>query len=199
MSANSPKFSLKSHFARDGLLYRACMHGRPFPQSSTALVLPNPRLAVPIFAAGHVWTTSLEQQLLRFSGPCHPNNGCLLQRVDLMQLLPAQAACLYPMDCQSVVQQAQAAGLRANSGSLVQGAAANDNSCGQRCAAMSCLLIVTAHAGPKLPGAVAVFKVEEEPAGQHAQGFSGQASTSIRLVSFWQDRLLQQPNMVAAF
>lgn len=46
--------------------------------------------------AGHVWCTSLERLLLRFAGPAFPNAGCVLQQVDVTQVLPDYAE-FYPM------------------------------------------------------------------------------------------------------
>lgn len=91
---------------------------------------------------GHVWVTSLEQQLLRFRGPCHADSGCLLQQVDLVQLLPAFGRRLYPMD----VQQCCRAAAGANS--------------------TSCLLVVTMHSGGV--GAVVVLRVCVDANSQHA-------------------------------
>jgi hypothetical protein len=80
-----------------------------------------------------VWTTSLEKQLLQFAGPAHADSGCLLQRVDLMSLLPPGAKRLYPMEIQAAPQQG----------------------------ADSCLLIVTAHAGAKSKAAVCCLRLAE--------------------------------------
>lgn len=110
--------------------------------------------------AGHVWTTSLEKLLLQFAGPAHADSGCLLQRVELVSLLPCGAKRLYPMD----VHAAALPGLH------------------------SCLLVVTAHAGPKSKAAVCCFRLDGQ------QG----AAAPPRLVACWQDpKLLKQPNMVA--
>lgn len=130
--------------------------------------------------AGHVWTTSLERLLLRFAGPCCPNSGCLLQQVNLVQMLPAKMNGLFPMDVQAAVIL-HPGGCRQGQG-LCQNAADVGNCCIGPC---SSLLVVTAHAGPRQKAAVAVLKACD-----------GSSPGCIQLLAC-QEVPLKQPNMVA--
>jgi hypothetical protein len=158
--------------------------------------------------AGHVWTTSLGRKLLRLAGPCHPNSGTLLQTVDLVQLLPPFARQLYPMDVQAAVQ------VQAGGSTAVQRTAGVQGHCGvgdqdptpgsghamlsQHTSSSSSLMVVTLHSGSKVPAAVAVLRVHERVLVEGPQhDSSGTQEGHVCLVNCWQDRLLQQPNMVA--
>lgn len=158
--------------------------------------------------AGHVWTTSLDQMLLRFAGPCWPDSGCLLQQVHLPQLMPQLSSILFPMDVQAVVQPHQAPKQHtytaAADGSAVAGGRRHgrDNQPSTQCAAAhhstSSLLIVTAHAGPDSSGLVITLQLtvglQQET---NANGQQQQQKMQVEVVNCWNESCMQQPNMVA--
>jgi hypothetical protein len=147
-----------------------------------------------------VWTTSLERLLLRLAGPCHPNSGQLLQAVNLVQLLPPFARQLYPMDVQAAVQVQAGSSTKQHTAypQVHQKLLVEKVGAGHAQHADSSLMVVTVHAGSEVPAAVAVLKVHEHlcvEGPQHA--ITPIQAGHICLVECWQDRLFQQPNMVA--